>query len=344
MNTPVVSVARRLEALVRAVSTTRHGLIGLSVTRVAVGSIILVDLAIHAGQRQTLWGPLGWYDDARMQRDQQLGISLFNLGSGTGFTDLLYLLYAALAALFLVGWRTRVVTPLLLLLVWSFHERNPYLLNGGDNLVRIVLFYLMFARLDAYLAPGAGPRRAALARQPLTTRRVVATVAHNTALAASVAQLCVLYLGSAMFKIQGEMWQEGTAVYYITRVAEYNAWPELSAVLAQSAVAVTVATYAAVFVQLAFPFTLANRHTRHAVFVALVGMHAGIGLLMGLPVFSAFMIAVDLLVFTDAEWRRGLARARRLLEHAQDRLPARPPTPVPVRQATPVGVLERIGS
>jgi hypothetical protein len=311
------TLGQRADRLVRSLALTRHGLVGLSVARIAFGSVILLDLAIHVADRQTLWGPDGWYDHARMERDQQLGISLFNLGESAWLTDVLYLAYAAVAVLFVVGWRTGVVTPALLVLMWTFQERNPYLINGGDNLVRIVLFYLMFARLNAYLAPGARERRAAEAQARAEAeaagrpvRGVLATVAHNTALGACIAQLCVLYLASAMFKTQGEMWQEGTAVYYITRVAEYNAWPELSAIFIHSPVAVTVATYLAVFVQMAFPFALVNRYARHTVFVLLVGMHAGIGLLMGLPVFSAFMVAADLLLFTDAEWRRGAARVR----------------------------------
>ncbi len=113
------------------------------------------------------------------------------------------------------------------------------------------------------------------------------TVAHNAALAACMLQLCVLYMGSALFKIQGEKWQEGTAVYYITRVAEYNAWPEISGLLALSPLAITAATYLTVFAQLSFPFTLLRAWSRHLVLFVLVGMHLGIGVLMGLPIFSA---------------------------------------------------------
>lgn len=327
--------------LVAAVAHQRHGLIGLAVTRVALGVVILLDLAIHVGDRQVLYGPDGWYGVDRMERDQQLGVSLFNLSSSAWATDVLYLAYAVVAALFVAGWRTRVLTPLLLLLVWTFQERNPYLINGGDNLVRIILFYLLFAQLDSYLSRGASARRTRPRGEP-TSAGIVANVVHNAALAACVGQLCVLYLGSALYKVQGEMWQEGTAVYYISRVAEYNAWPEVTFALAQSATFVTVATYATVFLQLAFTFTLFTPWARHAVFAGLVGMHAGIGVLMGLPVFSLFMIAVDLLVFTDDEWRRGAARVGRVA----DRLRAgglaswsRHLTPAPATPAPPGGVL-----
>lgn len=330
----MTTTLHRLQELVHLVSMRRHGLIGMAVVRVALGAVILLDLAIHASARHELWGAQGWYTHAHLQRDQQLGVSLFNLSSEPWMTDVLYAAYAAAAVLFLLGWRTALVTPVLLLLVWTFQERNPYLINGGDNLLRIVLFYLMFAQLDARLRflrtrSGAGTPRSSSAQ-------VVRTVLHNGALAACVLQLCVLYLSSALFKVQGRMWQEGTAVYYITRVAEYNAWPELSALIGQSVVLVTVGTYAAVFVQMAFPFALFNRYTRHLVFLLLVGMHLSIGLLMGLPVFSLTMLAVDLLLFTDDEWRRGAARlqaARTRLAEAR-RSTARP-EPVSAPAAVP---------
>ena len=322
----------RLARLVHSVSTTRHGLIGLSVVRVAIGSVILLDLMIHAADRQVLWGPRGWYDTTRMERDQQLGASLFNLGDSAWLTDVLYLTYGAVALAFLMGWRTRVTTPALLLMVWTFQERNPYLINGGDNLVRIVLLYLVFAQVDAHLVRRRQAPRGAAA--PGSARAVWATVAHNAALAACIGQLCVVYLASAMFKIQGEMWQEGTAVYYITRVAEYNAWPEVSHWFAQSAVLVTAATYGTVLLQLSFTFTLLTTWARHLVFVGLAASHVGIGVLMGLPVFSLFMIAIDLLVFTDAEWRRGRARLLHATERLRARLPSRgsaaPPTLHPI--------------
>lgn len=316
--TAATSLRARASALVALVATRRHRTLGLAVVRVALGCVVLADLLIHASRRHVLWGPDGWYGTDRMERDLQVGVSLFRLDGSALTTDLLYLAYAAAAVAFTIGWRTTWVTPVLLVLVWTFQERNPYLINGGDNLLRIILLYLVFARLDAWLSPGAARRRAT-PRKVGAAREVLGTVAHNTALAACIAQLCIMYGASALYKAQGEMWFEGTAVYYITRVAEYDVWPEVTRLLFTSATIVTVATYTALLAQLAFPFTVLTRRARHVVFVLLAGMHAGIGLLMGLPIFSAVMIACDLLLLTDTEWRTGARRVavagRRLRRH-----------------------------
>lgn len=297
------------DRLVETLTARRHGLIGLSALRILVGTIILVDLAIHVPVRRQLWGPESWYTVEKMARDQRLGVSLLGLGDSRLALELGLGALAVAAALFVLGWRTRVVTPVLLLLLWGLHERNPYVTNGGDNLVRILLVYMIFAQLDARWSLTARLGARVTDRAPRRERDPwLGNLVHNLAWAACIAQLCVLYLSSALFKAQGEMWQEGTAVYYITRVAEYSSWPELSALLARSPLIITVATYASVILQLAFAFSLTSPRARHLVFLGLVGMHVGIGFLMGLPVFSAFMVAADVLLFTDAEWRRGLAR------------------------------------
>ncbi len=338
-------------ALLANASTTAYGLIGLSVVRIAYGLVILLDLVIHLPVRDALWGPGAWYTTSHMARDTSLGFSPFMLSSEAWMSELVYFALMGAAILFVLGWRTRWVTPVLLALVWVLHERNPYLTNGGDNLMRIILLYLVFARLSAYFSLDARRERTANQQAgqpndaPANAGAMVGILIHNAALVACIGQLCVLYLASGLYKVQGSMWFEGTAVYYITRVAEYNPWPELTALLAYSPLIITVATYLAIITQVAFPFTLLNKHSRHLVFVLLAGMHLGIGFLMGLPVFSAFMIATDLLLFTDQEWRRGYARLRVVRTILRSRLGAsRSPAPVPRPALHPTPQLSFHGS
>ena len=53
----------------------------------------------------------------------------------------------------------------------------------------------------------------------------------NVAWLALVAQVCILYCTSGLAKVQGRLWQEGTAVYYVLRSAEFSEWPALSEVV-----------------------------------------------------------------------------------------------------------------
>jgi hypothetical protein len=68
-----------------------------------------------------------------------------------------------------------------------------------------------------------------------------------------------------------------------------------------------VATFVSTWVQLLFLMLLLWRSSRIAALVAILGMHRGIGLFLGLWPFSLAMIALDLLFVRDASWRRVLA-------------------------------------
>jgi hypothetical protein len=62
---------------------------------------------------------------------------------------LLFGLAAGFAFMLLLGYRTRLMTILTWLLLISLHNRNQYLLNGGDQLLRLVLFWSMFLPLGS---------------------------------------------------------------------------------------------------------------------------------------------------------------------------------------------------
>lgn len=122
---------------------------------------------------------------------------------------------------------------------------------------------------------------------------VLANLAHNAALLVIMAEVCLVYATAGWYKIQGSRWQDGTAIYYPLKLDYFTPWPGLSGLLASSALAVMVLTYATVIVQVAFPFTLFNRRVKNVLLVLMIGEHAGIALLLGLPFFSMAMIAAD---------------------------------------------------
>ncbi|MFD6277015.1 HTTM domain-containing protein [Streptomyces sp. NPDC060209] len=122
---------------------------------------------------------------------------------------------------------------------------------------------------------------------------VLANLAHNAALLVIMAEVCLIYATAGWYKIQGSRWQDGTAIYYPLKLDYFTPWPGLSGLVASSALAVMLLTYATVVVQVAFPFTLFNRRVKNVLLVLMIGEHAGIAVLLGLPFFSMAMIAAD---------------------------------------------------
>lgn len=103
--------------------------------------------------------------------------------------------------------------------MWSLHNRNQDVLEGGDNLAQIVILFMFFTVSNAYFASGAERRRAQMRAQEQPT---VSTVLHNLGAFLIVFQAAVLYFAAGYWKITGKVWQDGVAMYYISRVTGFE--------------------------------------------------------------------------------------------------------------------------
>ncbi|MGW8888478.1 HTTM domain-containing protein [Streptomyces sp. NPDC055749] len=159
----------------------------------------------------------------------------------------------------------------------------------GDTLWLPILLWVLWVGNGAWWAAN----RFAPEGEPRTLLDVLANLAHNATLVVIMAEVCLIYATAGWYKIQGSRWQDGTALYYPLKLDYFTPWPWLSDLLAASGLVVMVLTYGTVIVQVAFPFTLFNRRVKNVLLVAMIGEHAGIAVLLGLPFFSMAMIAAD---------------------------------------------------
>ncbi|WP_309049379.1 HTTM domain-containing protein [Streptomyces sp.] len=162
---------------------------------------------------------------------------------------------------------------------------------------------------------------------------VLANLAHNAALIVLMAEVCLIYATAGWYKVQGSRWQDGTALYYPLHLDYFTPWPALSELLASGGVMVMLVTYGTVAVQVAFPFTLLHRGTKNVLLVVMMLEHAGIAVLLGLPVFSLAMISADAVFLPTAFLVAAGARAARM----RDRLLRIRPGGVPGQRRTGEG-------
>ncbi|MEV5509204.1 HTTM domain-containing protein [Streptomyces orinoci] len=158
--------------------------------------------------------------------------------------------------------------------------------------------------------------------EPRSVLDALANLIHNAALLVIMAEVCLIYATAGWYKIQGTLWQDGTALYYPLHLDYFTPWPWLSHLLAGSGLMVLILSYATVAMQVAFPFTLANRRLKNALLVVMMAEHLGIAVLLGLPFFSLAMLAADA-VFLPTSFLRwaGDAVSRRFRE-VRARVPA----------------------
>ncbi|MDR6980621.1 hypothetical protein J2X68_007361 [Streptomyces sp. 3330] len=129
--------------------------------------------------------------------------------------------------------------------------------------------------------------------EPRVLLDVIGNILHNGALVVIMAEACLIYATAGWYKIQGSRWQDGTAAYYPLHLDYFSPWPALADLLAGSGTMVLLATYGTVVVQVAFPFTLANRRLKNILLALMMTEHAVIAVVLGLPFFSLAMIATD---------------------------------------------------
>ncbi len=290
-------------------------LIGASLLRVIAGTTIVYQFLINHAQRRYLFGPDGVFpwEDFIHHASLSGQLSLYALSRSTWWFEFLYHAGIVVAFAWTCGWRTRLTTPLTWALWLSMHWRTPHLWDGGDNLMQIVLIYMIFADVGAHftLCRRRGPAPARDLPHP-------SMVVHNAAMLALALQVSFVYLVAGLAKVSGESWPSGVALYYALRAPEFRL-PGVSELIWQNAGVLVPLAYVTVAFQIAFPFFLfLNRFTRHLAVAVAVMFHLGIGMVMGLVTFASFLIAADLALVGDAEYRGLAAGARWLIHRVRD--------------------------
>lgn len=122
----------------------------------------------------------------------------------------LYLLLLALLAAACVGLFPRLSTVLSVILLFSFHERNPFPLGGGDTVLRCIGFLLCVAPNIETCAVSRIPMqwRHFKKKRTLMADEQVSIWGYRLLLW----QFLILYGTSLWFKMLGSMWRNGTAV------------------------------------------------------------------------------------------------------------------------------------
>lgn len=315
----IPSPARLWTGLSGWLTERKHSTISFSAMRVLLSAAMLAVLVPSLPDRHYLWGAGSWWVEPEASRRgwwEPLRL-LFSKDSILLF-DIAYGALLVLVLVFLVGWKTRWVTPVLLLFWVGLSTNSTLLTNGGDTLMRIVLLFAVFADLSSHFSVDAWLRRrrgGVSGPRPRWLRSVPAWVsnwAHNTVLILCVYQILLVYLVSSVLKLAGEEWLQGTAIYYALSIDQFRVLPGLSDLVWQFTPGVMVATWTALWVQLLFPVLILWRPTRYVAVVLITGMHLGIAVLLGLWPFSLTMIALDLLLVRDRSWTRAWGGARRV--------------------------------
>ena len=300
-------------------SSTSESLFGidprsLAVFRMAIGALLLVDLAVRAGDLSAMYTDDGMFSRAEIcRRATTIWNWSFHFGGGSwGYQAMLFGLAAALALALVVGFETRLAVIGSWLMLVSLHHRVPPILSGAENLHRMLLFWAMFLPLARVWSVDAWLEK----RRGLTgTQNRLAPVL-SVASAAILLQMALMYLFSAIAKSNPD-WLRGQAMAGIL-VHDFFASPS-SAYVLQLPGLLKWATWGTFALEWAAPLLLfcpiGTARVRMVVIAVLTVMHISIGIFLEVGLFSYVSLAGLTLFLPSAFWNSpALARFSKIAE------------------------------
>jgi hypothetical protein len=213
-----------------------------------------------------------------------LALQPYGVSSAASVYGVFTLYLLALAGL-LAGWRTRLCG----VGAWLLHSLtvNSGLgsLYGMDTMLHICLFYCAWMPVgDAFSLDARRGRRSP-----------APSFAANLGKRALQLHLCLIYLNTGLAKAGGEQWYNGEAIWRAVMQPQFAVFD--MSWLADAPRLAMLAAWATLAVELGYPLLIWPRRTRALWVASTVGLHLGIGLLMGLWLFSLMMVVMNFAAF-----------------------------------------------
>lgn len=181
--------------------------------------------------------------------------------------------------LLLVGWQSRFQTVCLFLWILSLHHRNNMIWEGGDVLLRLTLFLMIFMPLGSKWSLDQ-LRRKTTSDCPVWPLRLLQL------------QQSLLYLSSVLRKLQGDDWINGTALYYVFRLDEFSGRLGTFRLSSDSLWIYQALTWLAIAIECLLIFGVWTPSIRKQVVIIGILFHLSLELSMNLFLFQWFMILI----------------------------------------------------
>ncbi|MBI4865808.1 MAG: HTTM domain-containing protein [Candidatus Wallbacteria bacterium] len=278
----------------------------LAIVRILAGVCSLAYGLAIAPDLARWFGPQGVLSAAAAARlPAQVGFDVISMLPGDGAAlDGFHAAFMLAAAGMTLGFWARASTAGVFFGLLAFHARNPLLLSRGDALLRMVTLYLAFSgagralSLDAWLQgrQGTPPASPLIAPWP---RRLIQI------------QVSVMYVCTVFWKLGGDLWVDGSAVYYAARLEDLQ---RLAVPLVfDHAAPVRLLTWGTLALELALGLLLWVPRLRRPLLAAGIAFHLSIELTMNLFLFQWVVLAA-LLSFAK---NRGHSTCRKPGTHDQ---------------------------
>ncbi len=267
----------------------------LALFRICIALIIIVDLFQRFRDLEPFYSDSGIFTRA-LQMSNYLNanyISLHMISGNVYVQAFLFLTAISFAFALLIGFNTKLASILSWVLMLSLHIRNPILSNGGDELLRQLLFWSMFLPLgacysiDSILHP---------VQEKLPDKII------SMATIALLGQITLMYLITVVFKHRTEEWTNGLAVYYALSHDHYAT--SFGRFIFKQLELMKTLTYGSYWFELIGPLLLFSPiftiFIRTLMVIAFISFQMGMGISMEIAIFP-WAASIAMILFLPSE-------------------------------------------
>ena len=174
----------------------------ISLMRIGIGIILLLDLFIRSLSIKAFFTNEGVLplDTLKQYNWSPVYFSFHAMSGELWWQIMLFIINAICVILLIVGFRTRVFTFICWVFLTSLQNRNPFILQGGDDLLRILLFWAIFLPWGE--------------RYSIQKKSNYSNHYFSWANIGYLLLPCSIFFFSALLKTSPEWRTEGTALYY----------------------------------------------------------------------------------------------------------------------------------
>ena len=276
--------------------------IPISLYRILYGTLIIANLILLRPDWLTWYGVHAWVSLPTMRKlAAGVRLDLFTvMPQSDACVEALFWVFLAAAVLLTIGFFTRISSVIVFLCLTSIHQRNLYIIHSGDTFVRVAGFFLMFApagaalSVDRWMRVRSGKEGPEIRPRAPWAQRMIQF------------EMALVYFVTFCWKSSGAAWVNGTAMYYITKLDEFQRFPVPSWM--QHPMLLKLETWASLAIEFSLGVLVWFRELRYIVLAIGVVFHLIIEYSLNVPLFQWEIMSAYVL-FIDADdlicaWRR----------------------------------------
>lgn len=210
--------------------------------------------------------------------------------------QIFYLIYLVLIVLYFFGIGKNITALILFAFFEVLQNLCPSILNGGDNLLKFIMIYMIF--IDSYNYFSIKPKL--FKNSELSKFNIFLS---NLGGYSICIHLCLAYFISAIHKIHADIWFNGIATYYTMSLERFRG-TSFNLSLAKNALFVTLSTYGTILIELFYPALVWFKKTKKTMIILAVILHMSIYVFMMIYDFQLVFIFVQGFFISNTDWVR----------------------------------------